>query len=285
MIEPRLLLLPLGDGGDEEDRISGALDVALALGAHLRVMHSVLQPHALLPSDIAVPDSALADLEDAMARHATRDIERLQALFARICAARGVEPLEAARAGDAKTASWFEARGVRSALVARHGKLADWLLVSQPPDGQPSASLEAAVTETGRPVLMLPRRLSGFGLDTVMVAWNASPQAARSLASAMALLRRADRVMVISTPDVDMRGPSVEEVADHLTLHGIAVEAQVLDASHAQAGPALLDKAAQEQANALVMGAYSTHKVRDLVFGSVTAHVVAHAGIPAFMAS
>ena len=51
MDEPRILLMPLGTGEDAVERMRGALAVAITLGAHLRVLHSNLDPRALLPEE------------------------------------------------------------------------------------------------------------------------------------------------------------------------------------------------------------------------------------------
>ena len=284
MTEPRTLLFPLGDGGDEEHRLAGALEAARTLNAHLRVMHSTLEPNALLPRDIAVPAAVLATLDQALEQHASRDNSRLGALFAEACKARGIELLEGTPEGDGVSASWFEARGVRSALVAHHGKLADWVVASQPPDGRATASLQAAVMESGRPVLMLPRRLDAVSLDTVMVAWNASPQAARALAASLGLLRRAGRVLVATVAGEGSRVPSASEMVGYLAGHGIAAGAVDAGGGGPAAGAALLELAARDGVSLLVMGAYSSHKVRDLMLGSVTAHMLAHCPVPVLMA-
>ena len=281
---PKLLLMPLGDGGDDADRLSAALRVAKALDAHLRVMHTVLEAQSLLPRDIALPKSMLADLDQAVTRHADRDSERLQALFAQLCTGEGVDLLDAADCSRGFSASWFEARGVRSALVARHGKLADWVVLSRPPGGRTTASFEAAVFESGRAVLIVPRRMESFTLDTLMIAWNGSPEAVRAIASALPLMNRARRVLLVTSRPGASRKPALSEVADYLALHGVAAETRILECDTATIGETLAGTAQAESVSILVMGAYSTHRVRDLMFGGVTRYLLEHCDLPLLMA-
>ena len=119
-----------------------------------------------------------------MTQHASRDNARLRAVFEAVCAAEGVELGAAGSPASSTTASWFEARGVRSALVGRFGKLADWVLLSRTRDGRATASFQAALGDAGKPVLLLPRALPAFSLDTVLVAWDGSSEASRALSAA-----------------------------------------------------------------------------------------------------
>ena len=48
-------------------------------------------------------------------------------------------------------------------------------------------------------------------------------------------------------------------------------------------GDVLLDECAREDAGLLVMGAYSHSRVREMLLGGVTRHVLAHAHMPLLM--
>ncbi len=71
---------------------------------------------------------------------------------------------------------------------------------------------------------------------------------------------------------------SLEAAAAMLKRHGVAFEAHELDEPDGDAGAVLLPGAAQA-ADLLVMGAYGHTRLRELVFGGATRHVLraAHA--------
>ena len=73
------------------------------------------------------------------------------------------------------------------------------------------------------------------------------------------------------------------KVVEYLAWHG--VRADLLPAARKQTnvGAQLLSEAAAINAGLLVMGAYTRSRLRRMVFGGVTEHVLTNATIPAFM--
>jgi nucleotide-binding universal stress UspA family protein len=280
---PKLLLMPLGDGGDDAERLSAALLVAKALNAHLRIMHTVLEPRSLLPKKMALPKGMLSDLDQAVTRHADRNSEQLLTLFKELCTQAEVPFAETASSGEGSSASWFGVRGVRSALVAQYGKLADWIVLSRPPGGHPTSSFEAAVSETGRPVLIVPRRMESFSLDTVVVAWNCSREAVRAVSVSLPVLQRANRVVLLTCRANIGCEPNLDELASYLALHNVATETRVLESGPANTGAVLNDAVKEVSASMVVMGAYSAHRVRDLMFGDVTQYLLSNGKVPMLM--
>ncbi|MES9969603.1 MAG: universal stress protein [Candidatus Thiodiazotropha sp.] len=280
---PKLLLMPLGDGGDHSERLNAALLVAKAMNAHLQIMHTVLEPRSLLPKKMTLPKGMLAELDQAVVRHADRNSERLFNLFKQLCKEADVDFTKKASTGEGCSASWFGVRGVRSALVAHYGKLADWIVLSRPPGGHPTSSFEAAVSETGRPVLIVPRRLESFALDTIVVAWNCSREAVRATTVALPVLQRAKRVLLLTCRAKRQCEPRLEELTNYLALHNVTAETRIIDAGSVNTGAVLNDAVKAESASMVVMGAYSSHRVRDLMFGDVTQYLLSKGKVPMLM--
>jgi hypothetical protein len=59
-------------------------------------------------------------------------------------------------------------------------------------------TLEAGLFESGRPVLIAPPLPQPRMGTTVMIAWNCSTEQARTTAFAMPILKRANRVIVLT---------------------------------------------------------------------------------------
>lgn len=147
---------------------------------------------------------------------------------------------------------------------------------------------DQVILEGGRPVLIIPPHtaLPAIG-NQVVVAWNATKEAARAIHDALPILARAKAVTVVSvnpeTSDEAHGEIPGADIAAHLSRHGVNTEAQSLRIDHQETGSGLLEWASEQRADLLVMGAYGHTRWRELVLGGVTAHVLRNTGIPVFM--
>ncbi|HLO75247.1 MAG TPA: universal stress protein, partial [Magnetospirillum sp.] len=64
--------------------------------------------------------------------------------------------------------------------------------------------------------------------------------------------------------------------------HGVTAKAQVVHAG-SHAGVVLLEQCADLDADLLVMGAYTHSRLRQLILGGVTRHVLSHAQVPCLL--
>jgi nucleotide-binding universal stress UspA family protein len=120
--------------------------------------------------------------------------------------------------------------------------------------------------------------------DTVLLAWNASPQAAHAAASALPFLQSAVRVVVMSVGNGPEPAPTAEELARALGWHGIRAEARHIEQGSRRVRDILLVEATAMAADLLVIGAYSHSRLRQVVFGGVTEHMLDYAELPVLMA-
>jgi nucleotide-binding universal stress UspA family protein len=124
--------------------------------------------------------------------------------------------------------------------------------------------------------------------DNVVVAWNAQREAVRAVSDAMPLLETAKRVSVVTinaeSDDPENAGIPAADIGLHLARHGIETQTKSLFGAPAAIGELLLDTARGESADLLVMGAYGHARLREILLGGVTAHVIAHTDIPTLLA-
>jgi nucleotide-binding universal stress UspA family protein len=118
----------------------------------------------------------------------------------------------------------------------------------------------------------------------VLLAWNASPQAARAVASALALLQKATRVIILAVGNGPEPEPTADDLARALAWHGIGAQARHVEQGGRRVRDILLTEAAAARADLLVIGAYSHSRLRQVAFGGVTEHMLDHAEIPVLMA-
>ncbi|MCH7937805.1 MAG: universal stress protein [Proteobacteria bacterium] len=75
------------------------------------------------------------------------------------------------------------------------------------------------------------------------------------------------------------------ELAEYLEWHGISAATRTFDSEGRKLiGAPLLKECADAGVDLLVMGAYTHSRMRQLILGGVTRHVLEEAAIPLFMA-
>ena len=173
---------------------------------------------------------------------------------------------------------WRLVEGSPPAVVALHARYADLAIVGQPNRDAPQDADPVTVTTvmtSGRPVLAVPFAgdFPTIG-ERVLVAWNASREAARAVNDAMPLLMGAKQVTVLAiNPQRGVGGHGDVPAADialHLARHGLNAQAAHTVAKDISDGEALLSYAADIGADLIVAGAYGHSRARELVFGGVT---------------
>jgi nucleotide-binding universal stress UspA family protein len=189
--------------------------------------------------------------------------------------------------GDGPSFGWHEDGSVNSRVfVASYGRVFDLCVLCRPVSGSDAARmalLETALFDSGRPALIAPPAAPAALGDNIVIAWNGTPEAARSVAFARPLLERAGKVTVVTVTGSLNEGPDGDALARNLRRNGIACEAQEVAETEAR-GAAFLEAATRLGADLLVKGAYTQSRLRQMIFGGATRHIVTEATLPVFMA-
>jgi nucleotide-binding universal stress UspA family protein len=145
-------------------------------------------------------------------------------------------------------------------------------------------ALEATLFEAGRPILIAPPKMgSSFG-DKIVIAWNGSTETARAVGFAMPLLERAKKVLVLTVEGAGVPGPSGAELAASLQANGVATEERVTPPGTRTTGEAFLAESASWGADLVIKGAYTQSRLRQMIFGGATSHILTATELPVFMA-
>ena len=230
--------------------------------------------------------AAAPDLVAGFEREARERAERARETFEAFMTRNDLSRSGATAVADGLAADWRIEVGSADAVLGSRGRVFDLVVVGRPlPDAvAPSmAALETALFETGRPLLIAPPTPPERLGESIVVAWNGSTETARTIAFAMPLLKRARQVTVIGAPRGMVPGPSAAELAHNLRRHGLAVEHREAGADR-QPGPAFLEEAAAVGADLLVKGAYTQSRLRQMILGGATSHILARAELPILMA-
>ena len=173
-------------------------------------------------------------------------------------------------------------------MVGLHARYADLTIIGQQPANGPDDTEESfadlLVMRSGRPVLVLPQIGARKPIGRhIVVALNASREAARAVGDAMPLLERSDKVDIMSVePEATGDLPGAD-IAHHLARHDINAEAKRSVANQIDPGDVLLNYLADSGADLMVMGAYGHSRVREMILGDVTRHMLEHMTVPVLM--
>ncbi|GJE29675.1 universal stress protein [Methylobacterium organophilum] len=173
------------------------------------------------------------------------------------------------------------------AFLGQYARLFSATVVGRPGNDDRSprmTTFETALFESGRPILLAPPTAPTTLGEAIVLAWNGSTETARALAFALPFLRRARRVLVLSAEGGMVPGPSAEDVARSLVCEGIEADHRALPAGRRTPGELFLDEAASYGCDLLIKGAYTQSRLRQMIFGGPTAHILAEARIPVLMA-
>lgn len=210
-------------------------------------------------------------------------------------AARLKADFEAATQGRAFVAEWrnveattFDAAGTTIA----HAHAADLVIASQAdPEWELSGMFDAPerlALETGRPVLVVPHA-GTFGEigKRVVIAWSGKREGARAVFDALPLLKRADTATLLCVRGRGADGVPGEipgvDIAATLARHGVKVTIQKSIADEISVADEILSRSADLSADLLVMGAYGHSRLREMVFGGVTRHIMRHMTVPTLL--
>jgi len=118
----------------------------------------------------------------------------------------------------------------------------------------------------------------------VLIAWNESTEASRAVAQSLPFLVKAKRVSIFAAAEAGGRPADVQDLIGYLALQDVTAAQAPVAASHAPIGETLLKLADARGASLLVMGAYTHNRVRQMLFGGVTQHILTTPGLPALLA-
>ena len=113
--------------------------------------------------------------------------------------------------------------------------------------------------------------------ETALLAWNGERECARALKAAMPLLSKVKNIDVVS---INREGDDAKAIALHINRHGFKTNVHVLEDSHLDNGDILLRQADELNSQMIIMGAYGHSRIRELMLGGTTRHVLEQAELP-----
>jgi nucleotide-binding universal stress UspA family protein len=167
-------------------------------------------------------------------------------------------------------------------LVMGQRQPADKAGTEVPPD-----FVESVLVASGRPAIVIP--YVGWSLplgETMAIAWKETPEAARAVTAALPLLRRAERVHILSWGSESMPniGGQALNLDQYLKAHGVTATWHRGGPEPREVGELLLSRVFDLGADLLVMGCYGHSRAREWVLGGASRSVLSAMTLPVLMA-
>jgi nucleotide-binding universal stress UspA family protein len=272
-------ILALADGGAGTDAtLKTALLVAQGFQAHLDVLHVRADAETMVPIVGEGMSGAMVEqVMDAMVKSIETRSAAALAAYQRVC-----QPAAGSLGGGGVV--WREVTGREPEVIAAAARLSDLTVLGRPDSAEEApmaATIDAALFETGRPVLVAPPGAPVSIGKRIAVAWNGSPQSARAISVALPFLKQAEQVIITVGGGEDNHAPA-SGLVQYLERHGVRATVEGFDVGHG-VGKAILEQAGRLGADLLVMGAYGHSRLREMILGGATREVLAGAAMPVLM--
>ena len=289
---PKFILLPSTGTETDAPVFATALAVARQFGSHLAFLHvrpDVRQQIAALAAAEVGAVSGIGDTMERMEQDADRREHAAEVVWRELCRREQLVVRDEAPS-DGVSVEWINETGFDAAWVAEHGRAADLIVVGRARQGSRMDSgiamevLEAALMDSGRPVLIAPPVAPASVGKVVTIAWKNTREAAGAVSAAMPFIDRAERVVILTIDDDEADDRSPERLQRALRWHNPNVLVHRLVRQHGAAAETLLEAATRAGSDLLVMGGYGHTRLREAVFGGFTRHVLEWATLSVLMA-
>ena len=269
---------------------------------NIAVMQSTLETAVLLarctcayiegfPLRFGIPEFVAAELAtsfplDSYQAKSEEEAAETRRLFETFMQQHDIPPAGSAPPGP--SFGWLATAPEGEGFVGSHGRAFDVTVVSRPDletTGPLNRVIEAALFESGRPVLLTPPDAPKQIATNIMIHWNGSTEQARVNAFAMPLLRLAKRVTVLTViGGQEVPGPSVDQILRQLKYNDIVAEPVTVKLEGRSTGEAVLSAARARDCDLLIKGAFTRNRLRQMIFGGATSYIMEHADLPVLMA-
>ena len=263
-----------------------AINAAKTLGRHFESYIEGAFCRQLLPviagEGITLPGDYLAEFEE----EGRRQSEEARDVFFQLIGEADIPEADLEEATVGLRAGWTEMVGTGTGGVAEYARLFDLSIIARPDDEvavEWKSTIEALLFESGRPILLVGDEVPSVVGDRVVVAWNGSVEAARSVAMSEALLLNSSEVVVVTVAGATVPGPSAKQLVAQMCARNIPARAETIERGEATVGGAFLDYVEDFDADLLIKSAFTQSRFRQWVFGGATKEIIATASIPVFM--
>ena len=282
----KVVLVPVANRPECRTALDQAFALADMLAANVAGCH--LRPHRTDASRARPPGFRLSfgwdqAVDEPSPHKSALRAKEAESLFRATAEKRGFSLVRRARLGMVRGAVWSEMVGSPDRLFPIIGPVADLSVVSRPKSGARGRAADfmlSALLQSGKPVLVLPQTQVPHVGKRILIAWNQSIEAARAVTAALPLLAQAESVHICSCGRESKSGPKSTFLAQYLQFWG--VKSTRMSTKGRNVEKELAEAYAKTGSDLIVIGAYSRSRMREVIFGGVTQHLLFETNVPVF---
>jgi nucleotide-binding universal stress UspA family protein len=258
------LMVHFDAGPSSQRRLKLAIDLANRFEAALIGVAG----RSYLPAFIANNGTAADERNDGERREMTHLLAEIEKKFR--AAAKQVTQVE-----------WRGRLEYANDLVPREARAADLVVIGHKQDARDLYyALDPAViiVRVGRPILVVPDNVDSLAARRVVVAWKDTRESRRAVRDALPFLQAAKEVKIVEVSEQGTEAQSrqrIDDVADYLLRHGVAMAGKAYLHTERSAASELLRFVKDEQADLIVAGGYGHTRLGEWMFGGVTRDLLA----------
>lgn len=286
----RIIMVPVADRPECAAALDSAISLADRLKANINACH--IRPHRYsivsLPAEAGylIPDNDLPELRAADQKTAAAASKAARELVGKLAASRGLTFKKKLDGNSERCLLWHEEVGHVEKLMPVIGPFADLIVVSRPKTSRSRIArlfMEQALLHSSRPVLILPRsRRLQLG-RRVVIGWDQTQNAMRSVVAALPILQQAEEVSILTSGTGKSHGAKAGRLVSYLKTWGIDASATRTPERSTSEVADLEAHLKKVDADLLVMGSYSRHRFRERLFGGMTEHFLSKSSMPVLM--
>lgn len=288
----RNILVPLNGAGNIDAVLRVGLLHAQTFNAHLSTVLVGDDPNEMAAlTGEGLSSSMINEMMEAAEHEAHRRMLQVRLKFDAFIRDNGIQPKKGFLEDDPLSHAQLSASlefltGSEHEAVTWRARLSDLTLMPHlgPNDNaRASEVLHAVLYDSGCPLVIAPPTPPATSGKRLCIAWNGTSEAASALKGALPYAKKAEGVQILTSPDYHRRGPEADTVQDYLKLHGVDAEIRVFKAIDRDVGAGILAACSDFGADMLSMGAYSHSRLRQMILGGATRHILEHATITVLM--
>jgi nucleotide-binding universal stress UspA family protein len=146
--------------------------------------------------------------------------------------------------------------------------------------GPLAESFQQIVADEQRPTIVARPGLKAGGV--AVVAWDGGKEASRAARTALPLLEKASRVVILAAPSASSRTFNAARLQEFFGARGVKAEVELLEGS-GDAAHLLLSAAGRLSADILVAGAFGHPRLQEYIFGGTTRTLLNNDGPSLFL--
>ncbi|AOX19448.1 universal stress protein [Kozakia baliensis] len=290
--EIRNILIPLNGGGNIDSVLKTGFAYAKLFNAHLSTVLVGDDPNeAAALAGEGLSGAMIHEMMEAAEHESQRRMLQIRLKFDSFVEEHGIvreHTFVPGRLpeGDRVSATLELLTGSEHEAVTWRARLSDMTLMphlSLTDNVRASETLHAVLFDSGRPLVIAPVEPPKTFGKRICIAWNGTSEASAALRAVLPWAHQADEVQVLYSPEYHRRGPEAEKVLDYLQLHGIQATIAPFGSKERNVGVGLLEACQEFGADMLAMGAYSHSRLRQMIIGGVTRHVLEKAKLVVLM--